>query len=76
MIDEVIKPVSEDSEIEKLHKRLAELEHKAKPVLVHGYLSLKTFLDRYVQKYPVAASWTSGGVGAILMYMVRKWFSF
>ena len=70
MVDET------ETELEKLHKRLAELEKKAQPVVINGYLKLKAFLNKYIEKYPVYACWTSGAVSAAAMYMVRKWFQF
>lgn len=86
MVDEVVTPtpvkVEEQSEIEKLHAKLKELEHKATPVIVKGYLAFKAFLSKYINKYPVYAAWVSGGVGAGFMFyglkalVALKWFSF
>ncbi len=77
MVDEVVTPVKEeDSDIKKLWKRLDEMENKATPVIVAGYLKFKAFLSKYVNKYPAYAAWVSAVLGGGAMYMVRSWFSF
>lgn len=65
-----------ETELERLHKRLAELEQKTEPTAIKAYLKFKAFLTKYIEKYPVYAAWVSGVIGAGVMYIVRLWFSF
>lgn len=78
MVDEVVtpKPVEEESELKKLMKRLDEMDNKATPVIVAGYLKFKAFLNKHINKYPVPSAWISAVFGAFLMYWARRWFQF